>query len=283
MQLLNGKDVAAFHRRRMAQQIQEVREKRGIEPELSIVVVGDDAPSAMYASSMQKTAQSVGLKASIYREGTDIGEADLLALIDRLNDNSSVFGILLRRPLPASLDSQRIINRIDPSKDVDGLTDGNIARLCTGRSGFVPCTPRAVMAILDYYHISLSGKEVVIIGRSTVVGKPLAQLCLQQNATVTVCHSRTEDLKAVCQRADVIMAAAGQAGLVSGDMIKPGAVVIDVGINRVDGKTVGDVAFEDAALRAGAITPVPGGVGAVTTMMILENVVCSIVRTESIS
>ena len=283
MKVLNGKEVAAFHRQRISQQIEVVREKQGIAPELSIIVVGDDVPSAMYAASMQKTAHAVGLKACIYREEADIREAELLSLIDRLNDDPEVFGILLMMPLPESFDRQRIINRIDPLKDVDGLTDANIARLCTGRSGFVPCTPRAVMAILDYYHISVSGKEVVIIGRSTVVGKPLAQLCLQQNATVTVCHSRTNDLKAVCQRADVIMAAAGRAGLVTGDMIKPGAVVIDVGINRVDGKTVGDVAFEDAALRAGAITPVPGGVGAVTTMMILENVVCSIARTETIS
>lgn len=282
MQLLKGKDVAAFHGKRIAQQIQEVREKKGIDPELAIVVVGDDAPSTMYAASMQKTARSVGLKASIYREAADIGEAELLALIDRLNEDPVVFGILLMMPLPKSIDSQRIINRIDPSKDVDGLTDANIANLYTGRAGFVPCTPQAVMAILDYYHISLSGKEVVIIGRSHVVGKPLAQLCLSRNATVTVCHSRTNDLKAVCQRADVIMAAAGKAGLVTGDMIKPGAVVVDVGINRVDGKTVGDVAFEDAALRAGAITPVPGGVGAVTTMMILENVVCGIARIETI-
>lgn len=282
MQLLKGKDVAAFHGKRIAQQIQEVREKKGINPELAIVVVGDDAPSTMSAASMQKTARSVGLKASIYREAADIGEAELLALIDRLNEDPVVFGILLMMPLPKSIDSQRIINRIDPSKDVDGLTDANIANLYTGRAGFVPCTPQAVMAILDYYHISLSGKEVVIIGRSHVVGKPLAQLCLSRNATVTVCHSRTNDLKAVCQRADVIMAAAGKAGLVTGDMIKPGAVVVDVGINRVDGKTVGDVAFEDAALRAGAITPVPGGVGAVTTMMILENVVCGIARIETI-
>ena len=274
--------MAAFHGKRIAQQIQEVREKKGINPELAIVVVGDDAPSTMYAASMQKTARSVGLKASIYREAADIGEAELLALIDRLNEDPVVFGILLMMPLPKSIDSQRIINRIDPSKDVDGLTDANIANLYTGRAGFVPCTPQAVMAILDYYHISLSGKEVVIIGRSHVVGKPLAQLCLSRNATVTVCHSRTNDLKAVCQRADVIMAAAGKAGLVTGDMIKPGAVVVDVGINRVDGKTVGDVAFEDAALRAGAITPVPGGVGAVTTMMILENVVCGIARIETI-
>ena len=244
MQLLNGKDVAAFHGKRIAQQIQDVREKRGIDPELAIVVVGDDAPSVMYAASMKRTAESVGLNARICQEKEGVGEDELLLLIDRLNEDPSVFGILLMMPLPKSIDSQRII--------------------------------------LDYYHISLSGKEVVIIGRSHVVGKPLAQLCLSRNATVTVCHSRTNDLKAVCQRADVIMAAVGKAGLVTGDMIKSGAVVIDVGINRVDGKTVGDVAFEDAALRAGAITPVPGGVGAVTTMMILENVVCGIARTESI-
>lgn len=282
MQLLNGKDVAAFYGKRIAQQIQDVRERKGIDPELAIVVVGDDAPSVMYAASMKRTAESVGLNARICQEKEGVGEDELLLLIDRLNEDPAVFGILLMMPLPKSIDSQRIINRIDPSKDVDGLTDANIANLYTGREGFVPCTPQAVMAILDYYHISLSGKEVVIIGRSHVVGKPLAQLCLSRNATVTVCHSRTNDLKAVCQRADVIMAAVGKAGLVTGDMIKPGAVVIDVGINRVDGKTVGDVAFEDAALRAGAITPVPGGVGAVTTMMILENVVCGIVRTETI-
>lgn len=168
----------------------------------------------------KKTARSVGLKAAIYRQEANIGEADLLALIDRLNDDVSVFGILLMMPLPESFDSQRIINRIDPSKDVDGLTDANIARLYGTTGVRSRSTPRAVMAILDYYHLSLSGKEVVI-GRSTVVGKPLSQLCLQQNATVTVCHSRTKDLKAVCQRADVIMAAAGRAGLVTGDMIKP--------------------------------------------------------------
>lgn len=282
MQILNGKDVAAFHRKRIMLELAAFREQKGTEPELAIVMAGDDAPSAMYAASMKKTAESVGLKACIYQHEEGVREEDLLALIDRLNENRSVFGILLMMPLPSYLDSQRIINRIDPLKDVDGLTDANIANLYTGRAGFVPCTPQAVMAILDYYHISLSGKEVVIIGRSNVVGKPLAQLSLQQNATVTVCHSRTDDLRAVCRRADVIMAAVGKAGLVTGDMIKPGAVVIDVGINRVGGKTVGDVAFEDAASSVGAITPVPGGVGAVTTMMILENVVCGIARTEAI-
>lgn len=282
MQLLNGKDVAAFHRRRIALQLAALREKKGIDPELAIVVVGHDAPSAMYAASMQRAAASVGLKARICQEEADVRETELLDLIDRLNGDPFVFGILLMMPLPPSLDSRRIINRIDARKDVDGLSDANIANLYTGRTGFVPCTPQAVMAILDYYHIPLSGKEVVIIGRSSVVGKPLGQLCLARDATVTVCHSRTTDLKAVCRRADIIIAAVGKAGLVTGDMIKPGAVVIDVGINRKEGRTVGDVAFEDAVAQAGAITPVPGGVGAVTTVMILENVVCGIARTETI-
>ncbi len=281
MQLLNGKEVAAFHRERVERRLADIQEELHIQPELAIILVGDDAPSAMYAKSMQKTARAVGLKAEIYREAAEVSEVELLALIDKLNEDESVFGILPMMPLPRHLDSQRIIDCIDPKKDVDGLTDVNIAHLYTGRPGFVPCTPRAVIAILDYYHLSLSGKDVAIIGRSNVVGKPLAQLCLNRNATVTHCHTRTRDLKAV-RRADMIIAAAGKAGLVTGDMIKPGAVVIDVGINRVAGRTVGDVAFDEAAAVAGAITPVPGGVGAVTTMMVLENVVCGITRTETI-
>ena len=233
MQLLNGKEVAAFHRERVERRLADIQE-------------------------------------------------ELLSLIDKLNEQASVFGILPMMPLPRHLNSQRIIDCIDPKKDVDGLTDVNIAHLYTGRPGFVPCTPRAVIAILDYYHISLSGKDVAIIGRSNVVGKPFSQLCLNRNATVTHCHTRTKELKAVCRRADLVIAAAGKAGLVTGDMIKPGAVVIDVGINRVDGKTVGDVVFDEVAAQAGAVTPVPGGVGAVTTMMVLENVVCGIARTETI-
>ena len=271
MQLLNGREVAAFHRERVERRLADIQEELHIQPELAIILVGDDAPSAMYARSMQKTARAVGLKAEIYQKPDSISEVELLSLIDKLNEQASVFGILPMMPLPRHLNSQRIIDCIDPKKDVDGLTDVNIAHLYTGRPGFVPCTPRAVIAILDYYHISLSGKDVAIIGRSNVVGKPLAQLCLNRNATVTHCHTRTKDLKAVCRRADLVIAAAGRAGLVTGDMIKPGAVVIDVGINRnAEGKVCGDVAPE-VMEKAAYMTPVPGGAGPMTITMLMKN------------
>lgn len=274
MQILNGKEVAAFHRRQILGKIEQEKEAGKAVPQLAILLIGDDAPSRMYAHSMQKAAEKAGLDAVIHQEAADVSEDELLSLLDRLNQDPKVCGILPMMPLPQGLDTRRVLDAIDPEKDVDGLTDTNIARLYSGRAGFVPCTPRAVMAILAYYQIDLCGKNVVIIGRSNVVGKPLFQLCLNKNATVTVCHTRTKDLGAVCRQADVLIAAAGKAGLVHGDMVKDGAVVIDVGINRVDGKTVGDVVYEEAAAKAASITPVPGGVGAVTTMMVLENVVC---------
>lgn len=272
MKLLDGKEVAAFYRSRIERRIAALQ-KGHIQPKLAIILVGGDKPSAMYAASMQKTAHSVGLQSEIYQCDAAVQETELKALIERCNADSSVFGILLMMPLPPHLDVQSVVNAISPEKDVDGLTDSNVARFFTGRSAFVPCTPQAVMAILDYYGVDLAGKEVVVIGRSAVVGKPLAQLCLSRNATVTQCHTGTADLKAVTKRGDVVIAAAGKAGLVTADMIKPGAVVVDVGINRVAGKTVGDVVFDDVAGVAGAITPVPGGVGAVTTMMVLANVI----------
>lgn len=272
MLLLDGKAVAAFHRERVESRIFDFQEQH-IRPELAIVLAGQDKPSAMYASSMQRVARSVGLSAEIYRLSESVSERDIISMLEHFNEQKYIFGILMMMPLPHHLNATRIINCISPDKDVDGLTDTNIARLFSGRSGFVPCTPRAVMAILDYYHISLTGKDVVIIGRSNVVGKPLAQLCLNRNATVTHCHTRTHDLKAAARRADVLISAAGAPGLITADMVKPGAVVIDVGINRVDGKTVGDVDFAGVSQVAGALTPVPGGVGAVTTMMVLENVV----------
>lgn len=273
MLLLDGKAVAAFHRERVESRIFDFQEQH-IRPELAIVLAGQDKPSAMYVSSMQRVARSVGLSAEIYRLSESVSERDIISMLEHFNEQKYIFGILMMMPLPHHLNATRIINCISPDKDVDGLTDTNIARLFSGRSGFVPCTPRAVMAILDYYHISLTGKDVVIIGRSNVVGKPLAQLCLNRNATVTHCHTRTHDLKAAARRADVLISAAGAPGLITADMVKPGAVVIDVGINRVDGKTVGDVDFAGVSQVAGALTPVPGGVGAVTTMMVLENVVC---------
>lgn len=273
MQILDGREVAAFHRARVERKLSDLV-KDNIHPELAILCIGNDKPSAMYAKSMQRLAQSVGMTAEIYGKDTVMREDDIISMIEHFNATESVYGILPMMPFPEQYNASRIINCIDPAKDVDGLTDTNIAHLCTGHSGFVPCTPRAVIAVLEYYQISLTGEKVVIIGRSNVVGKPLAQLCLNRNATVTHCHTRTRDLQAETRQADILIAAAGRAGLVRAGMVRPGAVVIDVGINRIDGRTVGDVAYDEVARVAGAITTVPGGIGSVTTMMMLENVVC---------
>lgn len=273
IKILDGKTVAAFHRGKIENQLQLLRQQQ-LNPKLAILLIGADKPSVMYAKSMHKAAASIGLDSQIYELAEATDEAAVLDLIRSLNAAPQVRGILLMMPLPKHLDATRIVNTIDPQKDVDGLTDVNISRLLTGRPGFVPCTPRAVMAILDFYGIDLDGQEVVIIGRSNVVGKPLAQLCLNHNATVTQCHSHTKELSQVTYRSDVLISAAGRVKLVTKDMIKAGTVVIDVGINRVDGRTVGDVDYEEVAEVAGAITKVPGGVGTVTTMMVLENVVC---------
>ena len=221
MKLLDGKEVAAFHRSRIERRIAELQ-KGHIQPKLVIFLVGGDKPSAMYAASMRERRRS-SIRQMCINTKRRCKEADLIARIEQCNADSSVFGILLMMPLPPHLDAQRVVNAIRPDKDADGLTDCNVARLFTGRPAFVPCTPQAVMAILDYYGVELAGKEVVVIGRSAVVGKPLAQLCLARNATVTQCHTGTADLKAVTRRGDVVIAAAGKAGLVTADMIKPGA------------------------------------------------------------
>jgi methylenetetrahydrofolate dehydrogenase (NADP+)/methenyltetrahydrofolate cyclohydrolase len=271
MLVLDGKAVAAFHREQVVQQIGKLR-GQGIAPELAIILAGDDKASAVYARAMQKVAKSVGLEGKIYQRDASVRESELLDLLRQLNETAAVKGILHMMPLPAHIDTDTIIRNIAPQKDVDGLTDSNVAGLIMGRPCFVPATPKAVMATLDYYHISLEGKEVAIVGRSNVVGKPLAQLCLQRNATVTVCHSRTKDLASVTKRADVLIAAVGKAHLITADMVRPGAVVIDVGINSLDGKIVGDVDYDGVAAVASALTPVPGGIGSVTTMMIVEGV-----------
>ena len=275
MKLLDGKEVAAFHCRRMEEKLAELK-RQAVRPELAIIVAGSDKPSAMYAASMEKKALAVGLVPIVRRLDDAVTEEEMLRLIEGLNGREEVRGILLMMPLPSHLDSRKIINAICPEKDVDGLTDCSAAALYTGRPSFIPCTPKAVMAVLDYYGIDLAGREVVVIGRSSVVGRPVAQLCLNRNATVTICHTGTKHLPAVTRRADVIIAAAGRPRLLTGDMVREGAVVIDVGINRVGGKTVGDVDFDSVAAVAGALTPVPGGIGAVTTTMVLENAVYGI-------
>ncbi len=277
MNLLDGKEVAAFHMKRLSEKV-EILKQRRVRPAMAVVLAGDDKPSAMYAASIEKAARSIGLDVFLCREPAAVTEEALTELISMLNTDGRVFGILPMMPLPPHLDERRVINAICPEKDADGLTDASIARLFSGRPAMAPCTPKAVMAIADYYGLDLAGREVVIVGRSNVVGKPLAQLCLNRNATVTICHTGTADLAAVTRRGDVVVAAAGKAGLIRKGMIKKGAVVIDVGINRVAGRTAGDVNFDEVAPLASAITPVPGGVGAVTTAMMLENVVRSAAR-----
>ena len=275
MQLLEGKPVAAFYKEHIAATLAALKEEQA-QPELAIVLVGDDAPSALYAKSMQKVASGVGLGATIHTAPADVTEDTLLQMIHGLNNDDKVIGILLMMPLPEHIHAARIINAIAPEKDVDGLTDSNIAHLFSGQPALVPCTPQAVMAILHYYQISLDGKHVVVLGRSNVVGKPVAQLCLACNATVTICHSHTQDLASITKTADILIAAVGKSNFVTKDMVKSGAVVIDVGINRVNGKTVGDVDFTSVVAMAGAITPVPGGVGTVTTTMVLANALMGI-------
>lgn len=270
MQLLSGKEVAAYVQQQIAGKLATLAE-RHIQPKLAIIVAGQDKPSLLYASSMQNVARKKGLDAAIYHIEENVTNEHVIEVIQACNADAGVYGILLMMPLPQGLDTLRIINAIDPEKDVDGLTDSNVARLFSGRHALVPCTPQAVMAILAYYHIELDGQHVVVLGRSNVVGKPVAQLCLEQHATVTICHSHTQELAQLTRTADILIVAIGKANFVTKDMVKPGAVVIDVGINRVDGKTVGDVDFTSVAAVAGALTPVPGGVGAVTTTMVLAN------------
>lgn len=270
--ILNGKETAAALKETLTARLAQLRSK-GIHPKLAILLAGSSKPSAMYAAFMQKIAAGYDIPVELVREGDGVTEEELIADIHRLNEEKAITGILMMMPLPAGIDENRIIEEIAPDKDIDGLTTANMGRLAAGKDGLFPCTPRACMAILDHYNISVDGKRAVVIGRSSVVGGPVAQLLQRRNATVTVCHSHTKHLEELTREADILVAALGRPGTVTADMVKPGAVVIDVGINRVEGKTVGDVAYEEVKPVAGAITPVPGGVGSVTTTMVVEAIV----------
>jgi methylenetetrahydrofolate dehydrogenase (NADP+)/methenyltetrahydrofolate cyclohydrolase len=257
--------------------------ERGAQPSLAVVLVGEDAASQVYVRNKDRAASEAGFRAQTIRLPADTGQAELEAEVARLNADDSVHGILVQLPLPSGLDSSRIVEMLDPRKDVDGLTPLNVAALVLGSEGHVPCTPAGCIEILDRHGIGLEGQHVVIVGRSMLVGKPLAQLCLARNATVTVCHSRTRDLAEVCRRADILVAAVGRARLIQGDWIRPGATVLDVGINRgEDGKLVGDVDFQAARGIASAITPVPGGIGPMTIAMLLRNTLKAAARAQGI-
>lgn len=273
-EILDGKETAASLETVLKERLAKLR-KQQLEPKLAIILAGSSKPSAMYASFMQKVAKGYGIESEIFRESEDITEEELGSLITDLSHDREITGILMMMPLPKGISEEKMISLIDPDKDVDGLTDTNSGRLFAGKEGLFGCTPRAVMAILDHYHINPDGKKAVVIGRSNVIGKPVSLMLLKKNATVTICHSHTKDVAHITKDADILVAAVGHAGYVTADMVKEGAVVIDVGINRVNGKTVGDVAFEEVAEKAGAITPVPGGVGSMTTTMVIENIIAA--------
>jgi len=271
--VIDGKLVAARVRERVAREVAELVASTGRAPALATILVGDDPASAVYVENKRRLAKQAGIGDRHAHLPADSRQETVAALIDEFGADPQVSGILLQLPLPAGLDASELTARIPPQKDVDGLTPASTASLWQGRPGLRPCTPLGVIELLDAYDVALRGAEVVIVGRSELVGKPLAALMLQRDATVTVCHSRTRSLAEVCARADVLVAAAGMPGLIGAEHVKAGAVVIDVGINRTAQGLVGDVDFPAAAARASLITPVPGGVGPMTIAMLLSNTV----------
>jgi methylenetetrahydrofolate dehydrogenase (NADP+) / methenyltetrahydrofolate cyclohydrolase len=276
--LLDGKATAKLVRAEVAGRVAALVE-RGVRPGLRVVLVGDDPASEVYVRNKDRAATEAGIDVATIKLPATTSQEELLAEIERLNSDEAVHGILVQLPLPKGLAEQVIVNALDPDKDVDGLHPENVAALVQGRSGLVPCTPAGCIEILDRAGVELEGAHVVIVGRSQLVGKPLAQLALARNATVTICHSRTRDLDNMVGSGNVVVAAVGRARLIHGDWIRPGAVVLDVGINRgEDGKLVGDVDFASASEKASAITPVPGGIGPMTIAMLLSNTVLAAAR-----
>ena len=270
-EVIDGKAVASAVRERVRSQVAELVAQRGVTPGLATVLIGDDPASHIYVRGKIKACEEAGME-SFHRElAADVTQDQLLEVLEELNFDDAVHGILLQLPVPAHIDGDRMTALIDPSKDVDGLTPVNAGLLMKGRPGLVPCTPQGVMELLRVSGTQLRGAEAVVVGRSDLVGRPLAALLLAADATVTTCHSRTRDLGAVCRRADVIVAAVGVPRLITADMVAEGATVIDVGMNREEDGLVGDVDFEPVAARARAITPVPGGVGPMTIAMLLAN------------
>jgi methylenetetrahydrofolate dehydrogenase (NADP+)/methenyltetrahydrofolate cyclohydrolase len=285
-QVIDGKAFAAKVRGQVADQVAKLKEENGITPGLAVVLVGEDPASQVYVRSKGKMTVEVGMNSYEHKLDAATSEEDLLALIDKLNNDPAVHGILVQLPLPEHLNEDLVINSIDPAKDVDGFHISNVGLLGTGQKSMVPCTPLGCLMMLRDHHGSLSGMDAVVIGRSNIVGKPMAQLLLGDSCTVTIAHSRTKDLPDVVRRADIVVAAVGRPEMVPGDWIKKGATVIDVGINRIerDGKNklVGDVDYASASQRAGAITPVPGGVGPMTIACLLANTLTACCRANAL-
>jgi len=285
--VIDGKAFAARVRALVQDQVARLKADHGITPGLAVVLVGDDPASHVYVRNKHASTVEVGMASFEHRLAVDTAEADLLALVRALNADPAVHGILVQLPLPAHLNSELIINTIDPAKDVDGFHISNVGLLGTGQKSMVPCTPLGCLMMLRDHHGSLAGLNAVVVGRSNIVGKPMAQLLLGDSCTVTIAHSRTKDLAAVCRGADILVAAVGRPEMITGDYVKPGATVIDVGINRIerDGKMrlVGDVHYASAVEVAGAITPVPGGVGPMTIACLLANTLTACCRANGLA
>ncbi len=265
---MDGKEVSAAVKQQIADRVKCM----GIKPGLAVIIVGDDPASRIYVNNKKKACEFCGFLSEEYSLAGDTSEQELLELIRQLNDREDIHGILCQLPLPKHIDEKAVISCISPEKDVDAFNDVNVGKIMIGNYSFLPCTPAGVMEMLDYYNIDITGKNAVVIGRSNIVGKPMAMLLLHSNATVTVCHSRTVGLKEICRRADIIVACIGKEKFVTADMVKDGAVVIDVGINRMEnGKICGDVDYENVAPKTSYITPVPGGVGPMTIATLMKN------------
>lgn len=267
---IDGKLISAAVKERVKLEVEALKSV-GITTGLAVIIVGEDPASKVYVANKKKACEALGIISEEYALPETTTQEELLALIDELNHKKSINGILCQLPLPKHLDEQAVINAILPEKDVDAFHPTNVGKIMLGEYDFVPCTPAGIMEMLQYENIDIEGKTCVVIGRSNIVGKPMGMLLLHKNGTVTICHSRTRDLGAVCKNADILVAAVGRPNFVTADMVKEGAVVIDVGINRVDGKLVGDVDFEAVKDKCSAITPVPGGVGPMTIAMLMQN------------
>lgn len=278
--IINGKEIAAQVRAELKSEIQELKEKTGVTPGLTVVLVGENPASMVYVRNKIKACEEVGIKSTQHKLPETTTHDELLSLIKELNASKDVHGILVQLPLPKQINEEEILEEISPSKDVDGFHPYNVGRLMIGNPVLQPCTPYGVMRLIDSTGVDLSGKDAVVVGRSNIVGKPMALMLLKRNATVTICHSKTKDLPERVKKADILVAAIGRAEFIKGEWVKEGAVVIDVGMNRTnEGRLVGDVDFEGASMRASHITPVPGGVGPMTIAMLLKNTVEAARRT----
>lgn len=277
--VLDGKKIAADYRANLAQEVEQLK-AQGVTPNLTVILVGNDGASQSYVNNKKKSAEKIGMSSSIIHLDESTTEAALLEEIDKLNNDDNVHGILVQVPLPKQIDETKVLEKIAPEKDVDGFNPINIGRLYAGVETYIPCTPLGIMEILKHADIDLEGKDVAVIGRSHIVGQPVAKLLTDANATVTLLHSRSKDIGDVLKRSDVIVSAVGKPGLVTKDVVKQGAVIVDVGNTVVDGKLTGDVVYDEVSEVAGAITPVPGGVGPLTITMVLNNTLLAAKRAQ---